>query len=150
MRSFVVLVSSIVSANAFSTAPSLPTWSDLEKLLPTSSVALMHPAVFDAQKVEEATLKGKTVLWRDRNGWCPYAERAWLALEVKCDRWDSNPGPAPSASPRRIAALVAWWFLRSLLALSRGCRKADYVTCLVDCDYSTATPGEAVRARVRV
>ena len=59
----------------------LPSWPDLEKRLPSSIAA--DPAVFDGATVSEADLAGKTVLFRDRNGWCPYAERAWLALEVK-------------------------------------------------------------------
>ena len=75
-------------------------WSDLERRLPSSSIA---PAVFDAATVSDASLEGKTVLFRDRNGWCPYVQRAWLALEVK---------------------------------------NAEYVTVLVDTDYSVA-PNEA-------
>lgn len=31
----------------------------------------------------EAVPKGKMVLFRDRNGWCPYSERVWLAMLEK-------------------------------------------------------------------
>ena len=58
-----------------------PSWPNLEKRLPSSVAAA--PAIFDAATVSAADLAGKTVLFRDRNGWCPYAERAWLALELK-------------------------------------------------------------------
>lgn len=58
-----------------------PSWPDLEKRLPSSIAA--DPAIFDGATVRAADLAGKTVLFRDRNGWCPYAERAWLALELK-------------------------------------------------------------------
>jgi len=38
--------------------------------------ALPHP--------DESTLAdGRTILYRDRNGWCPRCEQAWLALEAK-------------------------------------------------------------------
>jgi len=57
-------------------------WSDLESLVP-SSVDLARPAVYHADTVSAAALAGKTVLFRDANGWCPYAERVWLALELK-------------------------------------------------------------------
>ena len=87
---------------AWTEALSVPTWSDLERRLP-SSVDPSRPAVYHASSVDDAELRGKTVLWRDRRGWCPYAERVWLAFEVK---------------------------------------NADYVTVLVDDDYS-ATPGAA-------
>jgi hypothetical protein len=58
-----------------------PSWADLEVRLP-SSVAAAGQAVYDST-VQADVLKGKTVLFRDRNGWCPYAERVWLALEMK-------------------------------------------------------------------
>ena len=61
---------------------SLLTWSDLESRVP-SSVDPMRPAVYDAEKVSAADLEGKLVLFRDANGWCPYAQRVWLALEIK-------------------------------------------------------------------
>ena len=78
----------------------LPAWSDLQAQLP--SCASSEMPTFDAHTVDPAVLEGKTVLFTDRNRWCPNGERVWLALELK---------------------------------------RVQYVTCLVDDDYS-ATPGE--------
>ena len=86
-----------------------PTWSELERRLP-SSVAPAAPAVLSAAQADTADLEGKAVLYRDRNGWCPYSERIWLALELK---------------------------------------KAEYVTCLVDDDYSVPPGDEGSLPRFR-
>ena len=88
MRIFLSI--SPVITNAFSRSTSLPTWSDLERRLP-SSVHPADPAVYhsvrdnDGLDVTDAAvdLEGKTVLYRDSNGWCPYSQRVWLALEMK-------------------------------------------------------------------
>ena len=61
---------------------SFPTWPDLAKRLP-SAVEPSAPSVYDAVTTDAASLSGKTVLYRDQQGWCPYIERLWLALEVK-------------------------------------------------------------------
>ena len=53
----------------------LASWLDLEEAIPR-----ILPSVFSS---EEELPAGKTVLYRDANGWCPYAERVWLALELK-------------------------------------------------------------------
>lgn len=58
-----------------------PSWSELGRRLPSAAAA--RPPVYDAATVAAADLEGETVLYRDRNGWSPQAERAWLALEVK-------------------------------------------------------------------
>uniref|UniRef100_A0A7S1YZM1 Uncharacterized protein n=1 Tax=Trieres chinensis TaxID=1514140 RepID=A0A7S1YZM1_TRICV len=58
-----------------------PSWSDLEARLPSALVP--GPAVYGVgEGPEAADLKGKTVLYRDSNGWCPHSEQAWLALLV--------------------------------------------------------------------
>lgn len=67
-----------------STGGGPPSWTELERRLPSSLVP--GPAVYgvggDAIP-DDADLRGKTVLYRDANGWCPRCEQAWLALEVK-------------------------------------------------------------------
>jgi len=59
----------------------LSTWSDLETRLP--SCASIEMPTFDADTVDPAALEGATVLFADRNRWCPNSERVWLALELK-------------------------------------------------------------------
>ena len=59
----------------------LSRWSDLETRLP--SYASTEMPTFDAQTVDPADLEGATVLFTDRNRWCPNSERVWLALELK-------------------------------------------------------------------
>lgn len=56
----------------------LVSWSDLEDTTPR-----ILPSVFSEAELSEPIAAGKTVLYRDANGWCPYAERVWLALELK-------------------------------------------------------------------
>ena len=46
-------------------------------------MATRAEAVFDAREVDESQLAGRTVLFRDREGLCPHAQRVWLALEIK-------------------------------------------------------------------
>lgn len=54
------------------------TWTDLERRLPTSVTNIGPEAPFNAEQA-----KGRVVLFRDSNAWCPFSERIWLALEVK-------------------------------------------------------------------
>ena len=54
------------------------TWTELERRLPSAVTNIGPEAPFNA---EEA--KGRVVLFRDSNAWCPFSERIWLALEVK-------------------------------------------------------------------
>jgi len=56
----------------------LVSWSDLEEVTPR-----ILPSVFTEAELAETGAAGKTVLYRDANSWCPYAERVWLALELK-------------------------------------------------------------------
>ena len=60
----------------------LSSWSELESRLP--SCASTEMPTFDADTVDPAALEGATVLYADRNRWCPDSERVWLALELKC------------------------------------------------------------------
>ena len=90
-------------------AVAIPTWSELEQRVPSS--VSPAPVVLRAAAHADATdLAGKAVLYRDRNGWCPYSERIWLALELK---------------------------------------RADYITCLVDDDYSIPPGGAGSLPRFR-
>ena len=59
----------------------LSSWSELESRLP--SCACTEMPTFDADTVDPAALEGATVLYADRNRWCPNSERVWLALELK-------------------------------------------------------------------
>ena len=54
------------------------TWTELERRLPTSVTNIGPEAPFNAEQA-----KGRVVLFRDSNAWCPFSERIWLALEVK-------------------------------------------------------------------
>lgn len=58
-----------------------PTWSDLRtKLVPTP----VPPVCIDSRNAD--SLKANTAiprLFRERNGWCVYSARLWLALELK-------------------------------------------------------------------
>lgn len=56
----------------------LPTWTVLESTLPTAFPPTVHTS-----EPKEEDLEGKLVLYRDKDGLCPYSEQVWLALEVK-------------------------------------------------------------------
>jgi glutathione S-transferase len=58
------------------------TWQALEAQLPKAP----PPTIIDAvhHRSSPPPLPDETiVLYRERNGWCPYSERVWLALECK-------------------------------------------------------------------
>ena len=74
MRNIVIAMLCIVETDAMP----LPTWPDLAQRLPSAYPSA--PFVYDGA-IDTASLSGKTVLYRDRQGWCPYIERLWLALE---------------------------------------------------------------------
>ena len=62
-----------------------------------------------ADAATEDALAGRTVLYRDRNGWCPYCERVWLALEARARglRDESSSRPRlrrPLLAPARAVA----------------------------------------------
>ena len=65
-------------------------WSALESRLP--SLKVPSPQVIDSVLDPLYTpekLNDKLILCRERNGWCPYSERVWLALEVKNVDYDT-------------------------------------------------------------
>ena len=61
-----------------------PSWSALSKTLPSASREV--PTIIDAvhhQQKRPPLSDDAVVLYRERNGWCPYSERVWLGLETK-------------------------------------------------------------------
>lgn len=79
-----------------------PSWNELSKTLP--SAARDAPAIIDAvhHQSKRPPLEDDTlVLYRERNGWCPYSERVWLGLECKNVKYqtvliDNTGGGRPS------------------------------------------------------
>ena len=73
----------LLAAHAAALQP--PSWSALSKTLP--SAAAEAPRVVDAavqhQQKRPKLSDDTVVLYRERNGWCPYSERVWLGLETK-------------------------------------------------------------------
>jgi glutathione S-transferase len=67
-----------------------PAWAKYEARLP--SLAVRCPLVVDSVLQPDftpAVSNERAVLCRERNGWCPYSERVWLALEVKNADYDT-------------------------------------------------------------
>ena len=62
---------------------STASWDELEARLPSSLAP--EPLIVDSVLVREkpALAEDAFVLYRERNGWCPYSERVWLALYHK-------------------------------------------------------------------
>ena len=72
----------LLAAHAAALQP--PSWSSLSKTLPSASREV--PTIIDAvnHRQKRPPLSEDTVvLYRERNGWCPYSERVWLGLETK-------------------------------------------------------------------
>ena len=72
----------LLAAHAAALQP--PSWSALSKTLP--SAAAEAPTIIDAvqyQQKRPPLSDDAVVLYRERNGWCPYSERVWLGLETK-------------------------------------------------------------------
>jgi len=59
----------------------LPSWRSLEDRLPSARAP--EPFSVDAALQSQQPRLDGLVLFRERNGWCPYSERVWLALEIK-------------------------------------------------------------------
>ena len=95
---------------ALADSADVPSWAALEELLPSSTAP--QPLLYDAARVstiggaasEEPDWYKKSdlpVLYRERNGWCPYSERVWLTLELKSIEFatvlidNTGPGPRP-------------------------------------------------------
>ncbi|KAJ1461475.1 hypothetical protein M885DRAFT_507495 [Pelagophyceae sp. CCMP2097] len=97
-------------ASALSVAPS---WANLRAALPS---LLSEPLeTIDAvhhQQSPPPIKPGGIVLYRERNGWCPYSERAWLALELNGASYVSvlidNTGGARPTWFRGTTPRVRW------------------------------------------
>ena len=112
----------LLAAHAAALQP--PSWSALSKTLPSASREV--PTIFDAvhHRQTKPKLSDETVvLYRERNGWCPYSERVWLGLECKNVEYqtvliDNTGGARPggaavsrrAAVPRRLDAIDATRF----------------------------------------
>ena len=90
----------LLAAHAAALQP--PSWSSLSKTLPSASREV--PTIIDAvhHRQTKPKLSDETVvLYRERNGWCPYSERVWLGLECKNVEYqtvliDNTGGARPS------------------------------------------------------
>jgi glutathione S-transferase len=65
-------------------------WTSIENRVPSLTVPgpLVVDSVLQPDYVPEKP-NSKLVFCRERNGWCPYSERVWLALEVKGVDYDT-------------------------------------------------------------
>lgn len=75
LASFLLLSASLCHALV------VPSWSELETILPSCTVP--EPAIYYHDAKDESDLNGKLVLYRDEDGYCPYSQQIWLALEAK-------------------------------------------------------------------
>eukprot|EP00667_Euglena_gracilis_P006970 EG_transcript_7036 len=58
----------------------LPSWSVLAAAVPTAAVPSREVL---GLALAQPPATGRLTLYRDRNGWCPYTERVWLAMLYK-------------------------------------------------------------------
>ena len=65
------------------------TWAVLKERLPSAQVA--EPLTIDSvlSSLQPPAVSDKPTLFRERNGWCPYSERVWLAFETKNIDYDT-------------------------------------------------------------
>ena len=75
MRSIAVLCAIATPTNAL-------TWQALDAQLPKTPAPTIIDAVHHRSSPPPLP-DDAIVLYRERNGWCPYSERVWLALEAK-------------------------------------------------------------------
>ena len=106
LRRLVVLLSGVAR---IAQAVSLPTWQALASKVPSAAAA--RPITTDWLIGPQASFSDeRPTLFRERNGWCPYSARVWLALEykgvdyetVKVDagRFDGRPAGLSGATPQ--------------------------------------------------
>ena len=90
----------------FSISPkATPSWEELSGLLPSEELirnmaTKSIDSALDAKKPDYS--KSHPTLFRERHGWCPYSERAWLTVEYKNIPYDTiridNTGPGAKPS----------------------------------------------------
>ncbi len=67
-------------------------WASIEATLPSLKVPapfIVDTALDSSYNPPKPEKQTRLVLCRERNGWCPYSERVWLALEVKNIEYDT-------------------------------------------------------------
>eukprot|EP00466_Bigelowiella_natans_P017930 jgi/Bigna1/135689/aug1.30_g10397 len=81
----------------------IPSWDTLASKLPKAAPKMALDTALEASKPHDlldSSNGGNLVLFRDRNGWCPYSERVWLGLMVKRLEFDEvlvdNQGYKPN------------------------------------------------------
>jgi len=79
-------------------ASKLPSWSDFHHLIPSLTIPNPQQNIDSALNPTQPKYSQITpTLFRERHGWCPYSERAWLAVESKNIPYDTiridNTGP---------------------------------------------------------
>ena len=86
----------------------LPSWPAISALVPSAN---RGPAESDWVLAPQPSFSGtRPTLFRERNGWCPYSARAWLALEIKglefdtvrvdAGRYDGRPSMLTGSTPQ--------------------------------------------------
>lgn len=88
MFAIVVVLATISKSEAISVGKTkdfqVPSWKDLSESLPPISPPLSLDYALSRQDSLHDTLSSEVVtLYRERNGWCIYSARLWLALEMK-------------------------------------------------------------------
>ena len=80
-----------------------PSWAALQEILPTYALQeplVIDPALDNCMDAQPELSKDLIILFRERNGWCPYSQRVWLALEYKSVEYNTilidNTGRKPS------------------------------------------------------
>ncbi|KAK3280141.1 hypothetical protein CYMTET_12008, partial [Cymbomonas tetramitiformis] len=81
------------------TRPTTAEWSEFESKLPGKAPQTVWDTALNLPGPHPETRENCPVLYRDRNGWCPYSERVWLGLLYKGIPFDEvlvdNQGSKP-------------------------------------------------------
>jgi glutathione S-transferase len=94
------MMSAILSA-ALPTAALAPSWDALAAQAKRRPQGLLFDPARGDPEPEWFGSSDRLLLYRERNGWCPYSERVWLTLEVKGIDYatvlvdNTGPGPRP-------------------------------------------------------
>lgn len=78
----------LAAATSVARCLKLPTLAELQTLLPSAREP--EPLVVDTVlQLDVKPTPGRLTLFRERNGWCPYSERVFLAFEHKKLSYDT-------------------------------------------------------------